>query len=141
MKILLAADGSEHSRRAAAFLVANVKAFANAPEIHLLNVHAPIPYARAAAVAGADSVNRYHEEECKKALAVAEGVLAQGGLKYQSSRTAGEAPAEIAAYAAKHGIDLIVMGSHGRSALGNLALGSVATGVLAATKLPVTIIR
>jgi nucleotide-binding universal stress UspA family protein len=33
------------------------------------------------------------------------------------------------------------MGSHGHTALGNLALGSVATGVLARCKVPVLLIR
>ena len=37
--------------------------------------------------------------------------------------------------------DLIVMGTHGHSALGNIVLGSVTTGVLAHCRVPVLLIR
>jgi nucleotide-binding universal stress UspA family protein len=37
--------------------------------------------------------------------------------------------------------DLIVMGTHGHSALGNVVMGSVATGVLARCKAPVLLIH
>ena len=41
----------------------------------------------------------------------------------------------------RSGYDLIMLGSHGRSALGNLVLGSVTTQVLALCKTPVLVIR
>ena len=47
----------------------------------------------------------------------------------------------IADLADSEEIDLIVMGTHGHSALGNLVLGSVATGVLARSRVPVLLIR
>ena len=37
--------------------------------------------------------------------------------------------------------DLVMMGSHGHSALGNLVMGSVATRVLAHCKTPVLLVR
>lgn len=141
MKILLAADGSEFTRHAARHVVELARAFAQAPEIHLLNVHAPIPYARAAAVAGKTAVQRYYQEECEAALAVAREVLDAGGLAYQSSWIAGDVAASIAEYARGNSIDLIVMGSHGHGQLRNLALGSVADAVLRATKVPVLVVR
>ena len=48
---------------------------------------------------------------------------------------------KIGEYAEKGRYDMIVMGSHGRSAAGNLFLGSVATRVLAECKVPVLIVR
>jgi nucleotide-binding universal stress UspA family protein len=138
MKILLAADGSEFTRRAASYLVTPLSALAKAPEIHLINVHAPIPLA---GMAGSGAAKKYHEEECKAALAVAEGVFRDAGVQFTSSWTVGDAAEEIVAYAAKNGTDIIVMGSHGHSALRNLALGSVADGILRAAKCPVTIIK
>ena len=53
----------------------------------------------------------------------------------------GPAAQIIATEATKGEFDLIVLGSHGHSALANLALGSVATGVLARCKTPVLLIR
>jgi nucleotide-binding universal stress UspA family protein len=141
MKILLAADGSDHTRRAAQHLVKHVEWYGTRPEIHLLTVHAPIPYARAAAVAGSDTVHRYHQEESAEALKVAEDVLRKAGIGYTSSWIAGQPADEIAGYADKNAIDLIVMGSHGHGQLRTLTLGSVADGVLRAAKCPVMVVR
>lgn len=53
----------------------------------------------------------------------------------------GTPDAEIVAYAADHGIDLIVMASHGRSGLPRLLMGSVAEGVLRKARCPVLIVK
>jgi nucleotide-binding universal stress UspA family protein len=138
MKILFAADGSEHTKLAARYLVSLARALAQPPVIHVLHVHPPLPYAGAVS---ADAVTRYHKEESEAALAVAEAVLRAADLKYTSTWIAGEIPAEIAGHAQREAIDLIVMGSHGRGLLRTLALGSVADGVLRAARVPVTIVR
>ena len=53
-----------------------------------------------------------------------------------------EAPAdEIARYARIHGIDLIVMGTHGRGRMANLLLGSVAEKVVRSASCPVLTVR
>jgi nucleotide-binding universal stress UspA family protein len=52
------------------------------------------------------------------------------------------AAGEVIAKAADSGkFDLLVMGSHGHSALGNLVMGSVATKVLAHCGVPVLLVR
>jgi nucleotide-binding universal stress UspA family protein len=63
------------------------------------------------------------------------------GIPYQSSWYTGDIAAELAIYVKKHGIDLVVMGSHGQSALANLALGSVATKCIATLDVPIMIVR
>lgn len=142
LKILLAADGSEYTRLAARYLAGFVKELAQPPEIHLLNVHAPLPFGKsAAAAAGEGNVKRYHEEECKAALSVAESVLREAGVAFQSAWAVGDVGREIDAYATKNGIGLIVMGSHGHGQLRNLALGSVTDAVLRSTKVAVTVVR
>jgi nucleotide-binding universal stress UspA family protein len=141
MKILLAADGSEFTRRAAEYLVTLAGKLSQRPEIHLLNVHAPIPYPRAAAVAGRAVVKMYQEEECAAALAVAEDLLGKSGIAHESAWVAGKAGEEIAKYAAQIGAGMIVMGSHGHGTLRTIALGSVADDVLRAAKCPVLIVK
>ena len=47
----------------------------------------------------------------------------------------------IVHYATEHGIDLIVMGTHGRNALGHLLVGSVAERVVRAAPCPVLTVR
>jgi nucleotide-binding universal stress UspA family protein len=49
---------------------------------------------------------------------------------------------EVIAKTAESGkFDLVIMGSHGHSAIGNLVMGSVATQVLAHCKVPVLLVR
>ncbi|HXM56667.1 MAG TPA: universal stress protein [Candidatus Dormibacteraeota bacterium] len=54
---------------------------------------------------------------------------------------AGRVAAAIAAAAAAHGADLVVLGSRGRSDLGGLLTGSVSSQVLARVRCPVLLVR
>lgn len=53
----------------------------------------------------------------------------------------GEPVREIVAFAEREGIDLIVMGSQGRTGLSRLLMGSVAEGVARRAKCPVLIVK
>lgn len=141
MKILLAADNSEYTRRAARHLVEHLSWFAEAPEVLVLHVHPSIPYPGAAAKAGKSAVEGYLREDSEKALRMATKELDKAKVAYTASWTTGSPAPGIAAAAKKHDVDLIVMGSHGEGALSNLVLGSVATKVIATVKTPVLIVR
>ena len=141
MKILLAADGSPHTRSAARQLGRHVGWFAEPPEVHVVHVHAPIPYPGAASVVGKTAVEKYQREESEAALAVAEDELGKAHITYRASWRVGEIASELAGYVKANGIDLVVMGSHGKGALANLALGSVATKCIATLEVPVMIVR
>ena len=142
MKILLAADGSDYTRRAAAYVTGHLGELASAPEVHVLNVHPPLPYRRAATVLGKKVLEGYYAEEAGKALAVATKVLDKAGLPYEASFRVGDVAGEIGKYVKRAGIDLIVMGSRGHGAIAGLALGSVTAKVLAAPlAVPVLIVR
>jgi len=56
-------------------------------------------------------------------------------------RTSGSPAATIVDYARGHAIDLIVMGTHGRGALGHLIMGSVAERVVRLAPCPVLTVR
>ena len=141
MKILLAADGSAHTQFAARHLVNHLQWFAKRPEVHVVHVRPPIPYASAAATVGRAAIDKYEREESQAALAVAERELMAAGVPYKSSWCLGDIAAELASYVKKYGIDLVVMGSHGQGALANLALGSVATKCIATLEVPIMIVR
>ena len=65
----------------------------------------------------------------------------QQGWTTRTAHATGHAAQAIADVAAAEKVDLIVMGTHGHSALGNVLLGSVASGVLARCRVPVLLVR
>jgi len=61
-------------------------------------------------------------------------------IKHEEIAMCGPAPEAIAAIVDVKGIDLVVMGSHGRSGLGKIALGSVAEAVIRSTHCPALVV-
>ncbi|WP_334190892.1 universal stress protein [Noviherbaspirillum sp.] len=145
MNILLAVDGSSFSCKAVSYIASHLQWFRGEPRLHLLHVKLPIPpglaVEQARRILGDDSVNGYYRETAEAALLPAETILREKGIPFQSGYEVGDIAHTVRAYAQKNGIDLIVMGSHGHGALANVLLGSVATRILAATTLPVLIVR
>ena len=141
MKILLAADGSRFTQIAARYLVDYVKWFAKPPEVHVLHVHPPSAFPRAAAVVGNAAVLKAQREDSRAALAVAETELAGGAVPFTSSWAVGDVSQELAKHVKAHAIDLVLMGSRGHGALVNLALGSVAMKCIATLEAPILIVR
>jgi nucleotide-binding universal stress UspA family protein len=141
MKILLAVDGSSYSIKAVTYIASHLDWFQGNRELHLLHVKAPIPLGHARAAAGPEAVENYYKEEAAAALAPAEALLQKSGIPYQTTYRVGDVAEVIQAYAKEHNIDMIVMGSHGHGALKNLVMGSVTTKVLAATNVPVLVVR
>lgn len=145
MKILLAIDGSEFTRKAVDYLIAHKDVFgrgapADRPELACIHVTAPLP-ARIAHAVSREITDDYYAEQARNATDAALRALAAAGLSASLLTRRGMAGEEIAAAAVQGGFDLIVMGSHGHGAVANLVMGSVATKVLAACKLPVLLVR
>jgi nucleotide-binding universal stress UspA family protein len=141
MKILLAADGSEYTRKAARALAKLVAENRATPEIRVHHVVPALPYGGAARVVGKKAIDDYHREVAEEALAVAAAELTRMRLKFTSTWSVGEVAAEIAAVAKKHKCDIVVVGSRGHGALAGMALGSVAMKLLATLPIPVLIVR
>jgi nucleotide-binding universal stress UspA family protein len=140
MKILLAADCSSYTQDAARYLVDHLYWFARVPEVHIVHIQPPMPYARAASVAGHAAVHSYQREESEAALAVAEDEMRKAAIPYLSSWHVADIATGLRDYARTRGIDVVVMGSHGQGALANLALGSVVTKCIATLGVPVWVV-
>lgn len=140
MKILVPVDGSEFSDRSLKFVSSRTTLLGHAPEIELLSVQAPVP-ARATKLIESNSLAGYYDEEAAVILNPAVETLTKAGIKVTPHFSVGEAAPSIAKEAEKIDADLIIMGSHGRSALKGLLLGSVTNSVLALSKRPVLILR
>ncbi|KTG21461.1 universal stress protein [Haloferax profundi] len=67
-------------------------------------------------------------------------IAADHGLSVEEHVTAGEPARAIRNFVESNDIDLVVMGSHGRSGLSRVILGSVTEKVLRRTRLPVLVV-
>ena len=140
MKILLAVDGSPYTKRMLAFLAARDDFLGGNHEYTVITVTPKVPPHAASFFSGSD-LQDYYRDETETVLAPVRAFLTQLGWKVHYRSEAGN-PAELIASTADVGhFDLLVLGSHGQSAIGNLVLGSVATGVLARCTTPVLLIR
>jgi nucleotide-binding universal stress UspA family protein len=140
MKILIPVDGSKFSRTAVDFVASRSTLVGDNPEVEVLNVQMAIP-SRATRVVGSDVVASYYTEEAEKALKPARTRLQKAGMKPTVRFAVGNPAERISAAAADDKVDLLVMGSHGHSALRGLLVGSVTNAVLAQTKTPILILR
>jgi nucleotide-binding universal stress UspA family protein len=140
MKILIAMDGSDHCLRALTYVLEQTAMFGTSPALTLLNIHRAVPSARAKAWVGKDAVDQYYKDEAEEALQPARNILAKHGKSALELIKIGEPGHEIAA-AANEGFQMLVMGTHGRSEIGNLFMGSAATRALAECKVPVLLVK
>jgi nucleotide-binding universal stress UspA family protein len=140
MKILVAADGSPFTKRMLGYLAAHDEWLGPRHSYTVLTVVAPVP-ARAAAVLAKDLLESYYHDEADKVFKPIREFFAQQGLQVEFVTKHGHAAEVIAAHADQGKYDLLMLGSHGHTSLGNLVMGSVATKVVAQCGVPVLLIR
>jgi nucleotide-binding universal stress UspA family protein len=83
----------------------------------------------------------YYRERAEEVLRTVKRFAEQQGWKVRVTHAVGQPAEAIASFAKVEKPNLIVMGTHGHSALGNVLLGSVASGVLARCETPVLLVR
>jgi nucleotide-binding universal stress UspA family protein len=140
MKILVAADGSPFTKRMLAYIAAHDEWLGNRHVYNVLTVVPPVP-ARAASVLAKDVLESYYADEADKVFKPIREFFAQNKLQAEFVTKHGHAAETIAATADAGKYDLLMLGSHGHSALGNLVMGSVATKVVAQCGVPVLLVR
>jgi nucleotide-binding universal stress UspA family protein len=140
MKILLPVDGSKYTKRMLGYLAAHDELLGGGHEYLLFTV-VPRLSSRAAEFFDRHTLDEYYRDEADKVLRAARTFAEKQGWKLRSAHAAGHVAEEIAAYAKAQKAGLIVMGTHGHSALANAVLGSVAQGVLARCTVPMLLIH
>ena len=141
MKILLAVDGSSYTKKMLVYLVQHRDMFVAPNQSHtLLTVLPPLPV-RVRNALSKEQLLQYQAEETDKVLEPVLTWLARHDIRPQVLSRVGDPGSTIAAVAREEKYDLVIMGSHGQGALGNLLMGSVATRVLAECEVPVLLVR
>jgi len=142
MKMLLAVDGSKYSLDAVKCLIEHADWYRDRPEVELLFVHAPVPKLPGMSkVVGRNQIQRYYAEEGAAALSDAKKLLERAAIPYRATVTVGQAADVIVKHAERTRCDMIFIGTHGRTAAGNMLLGSIATKVLHLATVPVMLVR
>lgn len=140
MKILLAVDGSDYTRKMLDYVSSHQQLFDSSHEFVLLHAPAPVPPHAKAAV-GSATVDEYYRDEAQKVLEPAAAALQARGITARREWRAGHAGETIGRFADEGGFDMLIMGSHGHGALARLVMGSVTTEVLAQCGTPALLIR
>lgn len=141
-KVLVPLDGSEVAECALPHMEA-IASGCNVVEVVLLRVIGPLPLAGDYVISGGDRV-RLESEHRSAAQSYLEQLMKRlggGGASVHTDIVEGEAAESIVDYTSKHGVDLIIMATHGRSGIGRWALGSVADRVVRHSGVPVLIVR
>jgi nucleotide-binding universal stress UspA family protein len=140
-KILVAIDGSEESIKAANFALDLAKVYRS--ELIALSVlYIPLSIKLSAA----DRLQKWHENGVKDAKKWLKDLiqLSEGSkilFRLEVVETTSSVVRTIVGYAEKQNVQLIVVGTTGRSGFAKALLGSVASGVATHAKCSVTIAR
>jgi nucleotide-binding universal stress UspA family protein len=144
-KILMPTDGSETARKALNYAVDLAKQ--TGATITLLSVidtrfHIAQQIPASSEVPLTETMQDYLRQNAQSFIEAAEKVSRAKGLKSKKVIRSGHPIEEILEEAEKSKVDLIIMGSHGKTALEAAFLGSITFGVIHRdTKYPVLIVR
>ncbi|APE95601.1 universal stress protein UspA [Halodesulfurarchaeum formicicum] len=90
---------------------------------------------------GSERLRERAHERSERLLEQAEEIANVKNRSISTTTTIGPAPREIIEFADSHDIDVIVLGSHGRSGLSRVLLGSVADTVTRRASSAVCVVR
>lgn len=109
--------------------------------VHLLNVQPPPVHAFPGKLVSPDLVTHELRREGEALLGQAQASVKAAGMSSVCHVRIGRPGDEIAACAADHACDAIVMGTRGMGAVAGLLLGSVAAKVVHVAQVPVTVVK
>ena len=143
MKILIGVDDSPYSEAAVQYVI-GMKLPSSTQMVVVSAVHPPVPvytevYAPAALPNEGllEDLTRVHQELVSRA----ERVLQSAGFKTEARVLNGDPREALVEAARVEGVDLLVVGSHGRSGIAKLVMGSVASYVMSHAPCSVLVVK
>jgi len=138
-KILIPVDGSDYVLRAVKYAITQIRNGMSA-QIHLLNVQEHLD-GKVQAYLSLEKIKSIELAAANEALDPVKRLLEEANIAYLASTRIGPVAKSIANYVEQEKCDAIIMGTHGRGALGNLLLGSIMSEVIHLVQVPVTLIK
>jgi nucleotide-binding universal stress UspA family protein len=138
--VLVPVDGSPLSTTA---LDTALETFPDA-SVTVLYVIDPVESVYAVESGGLPVADDWYDQATARAESIFEAATdtaGAGGRAVDTATVVGRPAREILGYVDDHGVDHVVMGSHGRRGFDRLLLGSVAETVLRRSTVPVTVVR
>jgi nucleotide-binding universal stress UspA family protein len=137
-QILLAADGSDHSLRAADKAIDLAR--------HNTDAKVTVIYVVDSTTSKADALRHFDQlgitQQRKEKMAAIEEKAQQAGVTYEVKILRGDKPGPtIVEYANQNGVDIVVIGSRGLNSLQEMILGSVSHKVAKRANCPVMIVK
>jgi len=140
MNILIAADGSDYTKRALAYLAAHDEWLGAAHRYTVLTVVPAVP-PHAARVVGKETLEGWYSDAAQAVFKPIRAFFKKQKIEAVFVSKVGQAGEVIGKFADAGKFDLLVLGSHGHGTIGNLVMGSVATKVMASCRTPVLVVR
>ncbi len=138
-KIFIATDGSEQNRRAIEYGIELAKIAGG--KIFVGYVVDTAAFASIPMDAGWEMMYELMETEANDAVQKVDVLAKQAGVEAETVVLEGHPSNEIIEFAQKNGIDVIVMGTLGKSGLDRFLLGSVAEKVTRNSTVPVLVVK
>ncbi len=148
LKVGIAVDGSKFGKAAVKYALRHRALFGAQPQFTLIHVVPDFMGAVMPDMAGIalpalspEEIKALQDKTFANAVDPVRKLFEKDGVAVQSVALVGNAGDEIAAYARKSKLDMLVLGSHGYGAIKQVVLGSVATRVAANCDTPLLIVR
>jgi nucleotide-binding universal stress UspA family protein len=138
-KILVATDGSEHTEKAIRYAV-ELARLAEA-KIYALYVVDTAAFATIPMDVAWESMYELLHQEGREATGKVAELCAKAGVDVEEKLIEGHPAEEIMRISEELGVDVIVVGSIGRSGLERFLIGSVADKVMRNSMIPVMVVR
>ena len=137
--IVIATDGSENTLRAISYGIELAKL--SGATVHALYVIDMTSFSSIPMDAGWEEMYNILREEGEKAISVVKERGKVSGVEVREMILEGHPNNEIIDFAEKNNVDLIVVGTLGKTGLDRFLMGSVADKVVRGSKVPVLVVR
>ncbi len=142
-KILIATDGSEYIKKAVTYAIELAKlSTAELHAVYVMDIRTDYgPKSYLSTDISTEALEDFLRHEGEKAIKYIEEQAGEEGLRVEKWIIKGHPAEEILKLADEQSVDMIVMGTLGRSGIEKFVLGSVADKVIRNSRIPVMTVR